>query len=192
MEWGDVLTIVLVLSAVWYILVPKQVRAAASAGFGPAVHAAAENVRGIVRAVAPAVHWLAYDVLLGVKRDEDVGGVRMSSTEAAPLFSQPVAPRLATTATEEQQSVATLQNDSNELLLRAKAEALAALVLAGKVGETEGIKRVYGVAPSSSNPRYLAARDALKAAMAEQSGASREAERDKRLEEIAQKVAQRA
>ncbi len=67
MEWSDVVTIVLVLAGIWYILVPAPVRRAASAGFGPAVHAAADHVRGMVRAVAPFVRWLAYDVLLGVK-----------------------------------------------------------------------------------------------------------------------------
>jgi hypothetical protein len=70
-----------------------------------------------------------------------------------------------TAATTTQQNadngVATPQNDSNALL-RAKAEALAAMVKAGKIGETEGIRIVFGVAPSSSNPRYLAARAALK------------------------------
>jgi hypothetical protein len=61
--------------------------------------------------------------------------------------------------------VAITQPDRNALLLFAKAEALAALVKAGKVGETEGIKLVFGVNPSSSNPRYTAARAALKDAL---------------------------
>ncbi len=56
--------------------------------------------------------------------------------------------------------------DHNELLLRGQAIALAAMVKAGKTGETEGIKTVFHVSPSSSNPRYLAARAALKAELA--------------------------
>jgi hypothetical protein len=59
-------------------------------------------------------------------------------------------------------AIAITQPDRNALLLQAKAEALAALVKAEKVGETEGIKLVFGVNPSSSNPRYIAARAALK------------------------------
>lgn len=73
----------------------------------------------------------------------------------------------ATTATTQQQPIAMPQNDSNALLLHAKAEALAAMVKAGKIGETDGIKTVFGEKPSSTNPRYLAARDALKQALAE-------------------------
>lgn len=72
----------------------------------------------------------------------------------------------ATTTATPTNPIATPQPDSNALLLRNKAEALAALVHAGKVGETEGIKLVFGCAPSSSNPRYLAARAALKEELA--------------------------
>jgi len=59
--------------------------------------------------------------------------------------------------------IAMLQNERNQLLLVAKAQALAALVHAKKIGQTEGIKLVFGVSPSSSNKVYLAARDALQA-----------------------------
>lgn len=76
-----------------------------------------------------------------------------------------VAANGATTTTSTATPIATGQNASNDLLLATKAETLAALVLAGKVTETDGIKIVYGVGPSSSNPRYLAARAALKAAL---------------------------
>lgn len=69
----------------------------------------------------------------------------------------------ATTSTQNNNNtVAITQNDSNALLFQLKAEVLATMVKAGKIGETEGIKLVFGVAPSSSNPRYLAARAALK------------------------------
>lgn len=71
-----------------------------------------------------------------------------------------------TTPQNSNNRVATPQNASNDLLLQAKAEALAAMVKAGKIGETDGIKMVFGVSPSSSNPRYQAARAALKAELA--------------------------
>jgi len=67
----------------------------------------------------------------------------------------------ATTAITQQQSIAIEQNDRNALLLQAKAEALAALVEAGAITETKGLQIVFGVRPSSTNPRYLAAREAL-------------------------------
>lgn len=57
------------------------------------------------------------------------------------------------------QSNATYSNG----LLDGQARALAAMVQAGKVGETDGIKIVFGVSPSSTNARYQAARAALKA-----------------------------
>jgi hypothetical protein len=58
-----------------------------------------------------------------------------------------------------------LQSDATQsnTLLAGQARALAALVKAGKVGETEGIKIVFGVSPSSTNARYQAVRAALKA-----------------------------
>lgn len=69
----------------------------------------------------------------------------------------------ATTATTQQQPIATPTTDSNALLLQAKAEALAALVEEGIVTETKGLQIVFGVRPSSTNPRYIAARAALHA-----------------------------
>lgn len=71
-----------------------------------------------------------------------------------------------TTQQNSNNGIATPTTDSNALLLQAKAATLAAMVKAGKVGETEGIKLVFGVAPSSSNPRYIAARAALKEELA--------------------------
>jgi hypothetical protein len=57
-----------------------------------------------------------------------------------------------------------LQSDAtySKALLAGQARALAAMVKAGKIGETEGIKIVFGVSPSSTNARYQAARSALK------------------------------
>jgi hypothetical protein len=62
--------------------------------------------------------------------------------------------------------IATPATDSNALLLQNTAANLATMVKAGKIGETEGIKMLFGVLPSSSNPRYIAARAALKEELA--------------------------
>lgn len=77
----------------------------------------------------------------------------------------------ATIATTQQQPIATPATDNNALLLQAKAEALAALVEAGAVTETKGLQLVFNVRPSSTNPRYLAARDALHAELEKRKGA---------------------
>lgn len=58
------------------------------------------------------------------------------------------------------------ESDDNALLLRNEATALAKLVKAGIVGETKGLQIVFDVKPSSTSPRYLAAREALKAELA--------------------------
>lgn len=74
-------------------------------------------------------------------------------------------PEFPPATTTPQPATTALQSDatnSNELLL-GQARALAAMVKANKIGETEGIKIVFGVSPSSTNPRYQAARAALKA-----------------------------
>lgn len=76
----------------------------------------------------------------------------------------PIAATTTTPATSNNR-IAMPQNGSNELLLRAKAESLAAMIHAGKIGQTEGIKLIFGVGPSSTNPRYQAARDATVAAL---------------------------
>lgn len=94
----------------------------------------------------------------------------MSSADEYEYDENDVADVAATTATTQQQRIATPQTDSNALLLQAKAEALAALVKAGLVGETKGLQAVFGVRPSSTNPRYLAARDALKTELAKLDG----------------------
>lgn len=71
-----------------------------------------------------------------------------------------------TTLQNDNNSIAITTTEHNALLFAAKADALAALVHAGKVGETEGIKLVFGVGPSSSNKTYQAARELLKARLA--------------------------
>lgn len=75
-------------------------------------------------------------------------------------------PPQTTSATTGTQPIAIEDNERNALLFAGKADALAALVQAGKVGETEGIKIVYGVGPSSTNKTYLTAREMLKARLA--------------------------
>jgi len=66
-----------------------------------------------------------------------------------------------TTPQNNNNRVATPQLDSNALL-QTRAADLAKMVHAGKIGETEGIRLIFGCAPSSSNPKYIAARAALK------------------------------
>jgi len=68
---------------------------------------------------------------------------------------------VAPTATTSLQTIAKPQNDDNELLLQGKAYALAVLVRARKIGQTEGIYLVFGEKPSSTNGRYLRARALL-------------------------------
>ena len=84
--------------------------------------------------------------------------------EIAPVVAAPIAATTTTPATSNN-GIATPQNASNELLLKAKAEALATMIHTGKVTQTEGIKLIFGVSPSSTNPRYQAARDATVAAL---------------------------
>jgi energy-coupling factor transporter transmembrane protein EcfT len=78
-------------------------------------------------------------------------------------------PAFSPATTKQQNSnngIAMPATERNALLLQAKAEALAAMVKAQKIGETDGIKLVFGVSPSSSNLRYIAARAALKEELA--------------------------
>lgn len=84
---------------------------------------------------------------------------RMYVEDDQPLYDDELP--ATTTPQNKQQSVATPQNDSNALL-REQARVLALMVRTGKIGETDGIRLVFGCVPSSSNPKYLAARDALK------------------------------
>jgi hypothetical protein len=69
---------------------------------------------------------------------------------------------LATTSQQNNNNgIATSQPDDN-VLLQVRAADLAKMVHAGKIGETEGIRLIFGCAPSSSNPKYITARAALK------------------------------
>jgi hypothetical protein len=88
-----------------------------------------------------------------------------SRDEAEDLLDDDLVSSNATRAATPRNTIAMLQNDRNELLLHAKAEALAAIVAAGKVSQTDGIKLVFGVGPSGSNPRYREARQALHIAL---------------------------
>lgn len=103
---------------------------------------------------------------VGVNRFVIVRRIDMSSAGAWEDDENDVVDVTATTATTQQQWIATPQNDSNAVLLQRDAATLAKLVKAGAIGETKGLQIVFGVRPSSTNPRYLAARDALKAELA--------------------------
>lgn len=110
----------------------------------------------LVRATRRRYVRVEWPVIMSRVADEDAD----AESNEEPAFSPATTtPQPATTAL---QSGAT---DSNALLL-GQARALAAMVKAGKIGETEGIKLVFGVAPSSTNPRYQAARAALKEELA--------------------------
>lgn len=69
----------------------------------------------------------------------------------------------ATTATTQQQSIAIQQNERNALLFQQQARDAAKLVRSGICGETKALQIIFEVRPSSTNPRYIAARAALKA-----------------------------
>lgn len=62
-----------------------------------------------------------------------------------------------------QQPIAMPQNGRNALLHDGKVAALARMVVAKKVTQTEGIELVFGVKASGSNATYREIRDALKA-----------------------------
>ena len=125
------------------------------------------------RVIIPILESAPMERYFAVNRYENEGADNYVNEDVYDRFNNPVAPPLATTATTEQQSIATPATDSNDLLLRNEAATLAKLVKAGKVGETEGIKIIYGVAPSSSNPRYLKARAMLKEELAKLEGGTK-------------------
>lgn len=111
--------------------------------------------------------WLERRYLAG--RDRPIAELLTSTHADDPgddLSLQDDDPPATTTSQNDNNGVAITQNESNALLLQAQAATLAAMVKAGKIGETEGIRLVFGVAPSSSNPKYLAARAALKTELA--------------------------
>ena len=87
----------------------------------------------------------------------------VTDDERAELLGESLA---TTTPQNDNNGIAITATEHNALLFAAKADALAALVHAGKVGETEGIKLVFGVGPSSSSKTYQAARELLKARLA--------------------------
>lgn len=81
---------------------------------------------------------------------------------------EPVYPDNAPAATTPQPATTALQSDAtySKGLLDGQARALAIAVKEGRYKETEGIKAIFGVSPSSTNPKYIAARAALKAELA--------------------------
>lgn len=192
MEWGDVLTIFLILAGVWYMLVPGFVRRTAAAGIGPAVHAAAEQVRGMVRAVAPAVRWLAYDVLLGVKRSGHDGAVVLSSSTD---HERPMRPGFA--ADFETETRAEIPREiqrnspetpSSDFIDAALVKTLATLVHRGELGKTAAIK--IGL-QRESGARYQAGKAALDAALARMNGTTAADEREHRLRTVAREAVSR-
>lgn len=68
MEWGDVLTIGLVLVALWVFVGERLTPYRLEDG----VRLAADAVRAVARRVAPLVRWLAYDVIVGRKVSSDM------------------------------------------------------------------------------------------------------------------------
>lgn len=87
---------------------------------------------------------------------------REEQDTASPVVATPETP-VNNNTQNEPQLIAMGNNERNALLFAGKADALAAMVHAGKIGETEGIKLVFGVGPSSTNKTYQAAREMLKA-----------------------------
>lgn len=59
------------------------------------------------------------------------------------------------------------QNSSNVSLLEARVEVLAMMVHYGKIGQTEGIKLVFGETPGSTHHRYQLIRALLKEELAQ-------------------------
>lgn len=157
MEFSDLLTIVLVLVALW-TFIPRHLRHAVSAGLNPAVGALAHAVREVTRYALKGLTVAAYRGLLGVP-------VPSVKSEDKPEEIEDVAPP-ATTLQNSNNAIATPATDSNALLFQQRAADLALAVKAGKIGQTAGIKLYFGVSPSSTNPRYLAARAALKEELA--------------------------
>lgn len=111
-------------------------------------------------------------------RTEDYGPTRWDRWKAWYLMSRAERRRTADSVVappefpannktqHDPQLIAIEGNERNALLFAGKADALAAMVYAGKIGETEGIKLVFGVGPSSTNKTYLTAREMLKARLA--------------------------
>lgn len=98
----------------------------------------------------------------------------MSSVGAGDLSaesSQNTENQQATTTLQTDNNViAITQNERNDLLLLGRAQALATMVAAKKVTETDGILIVFGVKPSSTSKKYQDARTALRDELAKLQG----------------------
>jgi len=160
MELTDWLTVALVLVGVW-TFVPRRYRRALYAGLSPAIVALLDTLHDGATILRKVVTHVAYRGLLGVPVPGEI--------TVKPEEDEDETEDVALTATKTQDNnnpIATPTTDSNALLFQNTAANLALAVKAGKMGETEGIKLYFGVSPSSSNPRYIAARAALKAELA--------------------------
>lgn len=114
---------------------------------------------GLAAAVRAWIGGSAGAVFAGDRNDMSSSGAEEAEEADENDEDQP-----ATTTTQDDNNViAITDNERNALLFAGAADALAAMVHAGKVGETDGIWIVYKVKPSSSNKTYQAARTLLKA-----------------------------
>jgi hypothetical protein len=129
MDWGDVLTVLLVIVALWTFL-PRHFRQSLRAGLEPAVIALADAVREGAHVAAKYVTALAYRVLIG--RD-------ITSIEHAPepIESPVFEAKLNSETAETLRPVA--ETDTESFTFGATT-ALARLVAAGKVGLTDAVK----------------------------------------------------
>lgn len=152
--WG----ILIMVSVALWTFIPRHIRHALRSGLAPAVVVLSETVLDVVSVAGKALTHVAYRGLLGVPVPPDVI-VKSEEVEEEELEIAPP----ATTLQNNNNGVAMPATDNNDLLL---AEKLAIMVREGKIGETAGIKLFFGVSPSSTSPRYIAARAALKAAQA--------------------------
>lgn len=84
----------------------------------------------------------------------------------APALEESAQTRVATTLATDNNAVAMQQQHDNALLLQGAAQALAKVVKAGLIGETAGIKLVFGLTPSSTSTRYQTVRNALQSELA--------------------------
>jgi hypothetical protein len=138
---------------------------------------AAPELRHLVRAAWGAVApWLE---LLGYVAGRVLAPARERPTPAllaAPDYVEPAGPvgagegivgGVAATATGAAKPIATPQSGGNDAVVIA---ALARLVAAGKLGQTDAIKLGLQVAPSSTSARYAEARAALRAEVERLSG----------------------
>lgn len=160
MELTDLLTLALVLVALW-TFIPRRLRRAMRSGLEPAVIVLADTVRDVSRVGAKVLTHVAYRGLLGVPVPDTI---TVKSEEASEENEDVVLP--ATKQQNNNNAIATPATDDNALLFQQRAADLALAVRAKKIGETAGIKLYFGVSPSSTNPRYIAARAALKVELA--------------------------